>query len=121
MHVENIAFDNASSVLTLLVRLETRHGISAVKHLFCCSGQLAQLMTEDTKDVDDVLTYLVFLMATDNVGCPEDVDVEALIGHPLCLSKYCLRVYNPMVQNAEDEPMQLDTNLFELDLILPKK
>ena len=120
MHVENIAMDNDSEVLTLLVRLENRDGISAVKHGFCTTGQLAQLMTEESRDIDDVLDYIVFLMATGRMGSPEEIDIEALIDHPLCLSKYRLRVYNPMVQNAEDEPMQVDTNLFELDMILPK-
>lgn len=120
LHVENIAIDEESEVVTLLVRLETRNGISAVKHVFCTSGQLGQLFTEDSKDIDDVLDYIVFLIETDRMGNPEEIDVEALIGHPLCLSKYRLRMYNPRVQNAEDEPMQIDHNLFELDLILPK-
>lgn len=120
IHVEKIAMDDESEVLTLLVRIEAQNGISSLKHVFCGVDQFAQLLNEDSKDIDDVLDYMVFLMATDNIGNPEEIDVEALIGHPLCLSKYRLRMYNPMVQNAEDEPMQIDVNLFELDLILPK-
>jgi hypothetical protein len=120
MHVESIAIDQESEVLTLLVRLETRNGISSVKHVFCTSDQLGQLFTEDSEDIDEVLDYIVFLIETGRMRDPEEIDLEALIGHPLCLSKYRLRMYNPMVQNAEDEPMQIDENLFELDLILPK-
>lgn len=121
MHVEGIAIDQESEVLTLLVRLETRNGISSVKHVFCTSDQLGQLFTEDSKDIDEVLDYMVFLIETDRMRNPEEIDVEVLIGHPLCLSKYKLRVYHPMVQNAEDEPMKIDTNLFELDSITPKR
>ncbi|MCB9190301.1 MAG: hypothetical protein H6602_01360 [Flavobacteriales bacterium] len=120
MHVESIAMDQESEVLTLLVRLETKNGISSVKHVFCTSDQLGQLFTEDGKDIDEVLNYIVFLIETDRMRSPEEIDLEALIGHPLSLSKYRLRMYNPMVQNADDEPMQIDLNLFELDLILPK-
>ena len=120
IHVEKIVMYEESEILTLLVRIEEQNGISSLKHVFCSVDQFAQLLTEDNKDVDDVLDYMVFLMTTDNIGNPEEIDVEALIDHPLCLSKYKLRVYHPMVQNTEDEPMQIDLNLFELDLTLPK-
>lgn len=120
LFVEDMVIDEASASITLLARFPENGGISSVKHIFCDTSDLAKLLGQDTLEADLVLGHIVHLIELDKLGEPEEIDVEELLGHPLTLSKYILRMYHPLVENRTGGPMILDNGLYELDSILPK-
>jgi hypothetical protein len=118
--IESITLDACDGGVTLLARIADAKGITSVKHLFCQTDQLATFLMTDSEDADTVLTYIVMLMEIDaEVGYGE-IDVEELIGRPLTFADKRLRLYHPLIQKVEDGPMDIDEDLYEIDLILPK-
>lgn len=120
LFVEQIVIDQTSESITLLARFLEQDGISSIKHLFCDTSELAKLLCENTQDAEKVLDNIVYLIGNDLLGDPEEIDLELLLGHPLTLSKYRIRVYHPLVENATEGPMIFDNGLYELDRIIPK-
>jgi hypothetical protein len=118
--IESIVLDAHSAGVTLIARIADAKGITAVKHLFCQADQLATLLMTDTEDADTVLSYIVMLMEVDEIGSPAEIDVEEFIGRPLAVADKRLRLYHPFIQKVEDGPMEIDPELYEIDLILPK-
>ncbi len=118
--IEAIVLDAVEPSITLLVRFADKHGITSLKHLFCQPDQLSTLLMVDCEDADTVLSFIVGLMATNNLGCPEEINVEKLIGKPLTIAHKRLRIYHPLVQNSEEGQMEIDEDLYELDRIMPK-
>ena len=117
--IEGITLDAHDSGVTLLARIADAKGITSVKHLFCQTDQLATFLMTDSEDADAVLTYIVMLMEIDAEFGYREIDVEVLIGRPLTISKFKLRLYHPLIQKVEDGLMEIDEDLYELDLILP--
>lgn len=118
--IESIVFDAFDPAMTLLVRFEERDGISAQKHIFCQPNQLGLLLMGDDDDATEVLNEMVELLSSDHIDCPEVVNVESLLGHPLTISDWRLRLYHPVVKYSDDGPDEIDLDLFELDRIMPK-
>ena len=119
MFIESIVFDAFDSAMTLMVRFECKDGISSQKQVFCQSDELGQLLSSSDVDADTVLTRLVNVLSGP-MNCPEVLDVEYLIGRPLTISDWRLRLYHPLMQYSKDGPDEIDLDLFELDRIMPK-
>lgn len=117
--IESIVFDAFDSAMTLLVRFEERNGISSLKHIFCRPNQLGKILMGNDDNVDRVLTRLVELLSSDHLNCPEVLDVESLLGHPLTISEWRLQLYHPIVENHITGADEIDFNLYELDKVLP--
>ena len=118
--IESIVFDAFDPAMTLLVRIESKDGISSQKHIFCQPDELGKLLTGSNEDANTVLTRLVDILSSERMNCPEVLDVESLIGHPLTISEWQVSLYHPIVQYSEDGPDEIDFDLFELDQIMPK-
>ena len=119
--IESIVLDAHDAGVTLIARIADAKGLTAAKHLFCQADQLATLLMADTEDADTVLSYIVMLMEVDEIGSPAEIDVEEFIGRPLTIANKRLRLYHPLVQKVEDGPMEIDEELYEIDLVLPKR
>ena len=118
--IESIVFDAFDPAMTLLVRFEEKNGISSQKHIFCRPNQLGQLLMGDEENTDRVLTRLVELLSSDRIDCPEVLNVESLLGHPLTISDWRLELYHPIIENDITGADEIDFDLFELDKVLPK-
>jgi hypothetical protein len=118
--IESIVFDAFDPAMTLLVRFEEKNGISSQKHVFCQPNQLGKLLNGIDEDADRVLTRLVELLSSDRIDCPEVLNVESLLGHPLTISDWRLELYHPIVENDITGADEIDFDLFELDKVLPK-
>ncbi len=118
--IESIVFDAFDPAMTLLVRMHEKNGISSQKHIFCQPNQLGQLLNGIDENAERVLTRLVEILGSDNMGCPEVLDVEALLGHPLTISDWRLELYHPIIENCITGQDEIDFDLFELDQIMPK-
>lgn len=119
-YIESIVFDAFDPAMTLLVRFAEKNGISSQKHIFCQPDQLGQLLNETNEEADLVLTRLVEILGSNHMGCPEVLDVEALLGHPLTISEWRLEFYHPIVENHITGCDELDESLFVLDQVMPK-
>ena len=120
LYIESIVFDAFDPAMTLLVRLEEKNGISSQKHIFCQPDQLGQLLMKNDEDTEAVLTRLVELLGSDHIDCPEVLDVEALLGHPLTISDWRLQLYHPIIENDITGADEIDFDLFDLNRIMPK-
>ena len=120
LFIESIVFDAFDPAMTLLVRFEEKDGISSQKHIFCKPNQLAKLLMGNNENADRVLTQLVELLSSDHLECPEVLNVESLLGHPLTISDWRLELYHPIVENCVTGADEIDFDLFELDKITPR-
>ena len=115
LFIESIVVDGFDPAMTLLVRFEEKNGISSQKHIFCQPDQLGHLLMGNDEDTERVLSRLVGLLSSDHIECPEVLDVEALLGHPLTISDWRLQLYHPITENCDTGADEIDFDLFCLD------
>lgn len=112
--IESIVFDGFDPAMTLLVRFDEGDGISSQKHIFCQPNQLGKLLMGIDEKADRVLTRLVELLSFDKLECPEVLNVESLLGHPLTVSNWRVGLYHPIIKNDMTGADEIDFEIYDL-------